>query len=92
MNAVDLGSAQSGRQVMSILYTRTESSNATWYDTMALNPPGEVLAVEEDPVSSITLSMKMQLLKYLRELDKASFHDRLMLVGLHRLDYATRWH
>ncbi|XP_042893169.1 uncharacterized protein LOC122267206 [Penaeus japonicus] len=72
MNAVDLGSAQSGRQVMSILYTKNINSNTTWYDIMASNPPGEVLGVNESFGGSLSLDAKMQLLDLLHELDEAS--------------------
>lgn len=78
MNAVDLGSAQSGRQVMSILYITNASSNTTWYETMASNPPGKVLRVED---SHATLHTKIKLLDYLHQLDQASSDGELLQVG-----------
>lgn len=75
MNAVDLGSAQSGRQVMSILYITNASSNTTWYETMASNPPGKVLRVED---SHATLHTKIKLLDYLHQLDQASSDGELL--------------
>lgn len=78
MNAVDLGSAQSGRQVMSILYITNASSNTTWYETMASNPPGKVLRVED---SLATLHRKIKLLDYLHQLDQASSDGELLQVG-----------